>query len=83
MHGTRHCNLKVFTLLQSFYNKVLVSEWEKRIPKIDNLFTAAFFLYALKFGEATETFVGEENELFPSDSQDESSAEGLSEESET
>lgn len=40
---------------------------EKRIPKIDNLFTAAFFLYALKFGEAAETFVGEEDELFPSD----------------
>ena len=47
---------------------------EKRIPKIDNL------LYALKFGEATEIFVGEEDELFPSDSQDESSAEELSEE---
>ena len=40
---------------------------EKRIPKIDNLFTAAFFLYALKFGEAAETFIGEEDELFPSD----------------
>lgn len=47
---------------------------EKRIPKIDNL------LYALKFGEATEIFLGEEDELFPSDSQDESSAEELSEE---
>ena len=58
---------------------------DKRIPKIDNLFTAAFFLYALTFGEATKWFVGdsEENELFPSDSQDESSAEELSEESET
>ena len=83
MHGTRHCNLKVFTLLQSFYNKVLVSEWEKRIPKIDNLFTAAFFLYTLKFGEAAETFVGEEDELFPSDWEDESTAEDLPEESET
>ena len=40
---------------------------EKRIPKINNLFTAALFLYTLKFGEATETFVGEESELFPSD----------------
>ena len=40
---------------------------EKRIPKIDNLFTAAFFLHALKFGEAAETFIGEEDELFPSD----------------
>ena len=56
---------------------------EKRIPKINNLFPAALFWYALKFGEATETFESEENELFPSDSQDESSAEGLSEESET
>ena len=56
---------------------------EKRIPKIDNLFQAAFLLYALKFGEATEIFVGEEDEMFPSDSQDESSAEELSEESET
>ena len=56
---------------------------EMRILKINNLFTTAFFLYALKFGEATETFVGEEDELFPSDWEDESTAEGLSEESET
>ena len=56
---------------------------EKRIPKINNLSTAVFFLYSLKFGEATETFVGEEDELFPSDSEDESSAEELSEKSET
>ena len=56
---------------------------ERRIPKINNLFTAAFFLYALKFGEVTKRLEGEENKLFPSDSEDESSAEELSVESET
>ena len=48
---------------------------EKCIPQIGNLFTAAYFLHTLEFAVALDTFLGSYDELIPSESEEESSAE--------
>lgn len=55
---------------------------EKHIPNFGNLFTAAFFLSALGMNVDSETFLGRYDKLIPSESEDESSAEELSESAE-
>lgn len=55
---------------------------EKHIPNFGNLFTAAFFLSALEMNVDSETFLGRYDKLIPSDSEEESSAEELSESAE-
>ncbi|KAL9982369.1 hypothetical protein ACROYT_G004402 [Oculina patagonica] len=48
---------------------------EKKIPKIGNMFTAIYFLRALEFYEAKETFLGEHEEGLLVESTGESSSE--------
>ncbi len=47
----------------------------EKIPKIDNMFTAIYFLRALEFSEAEETFLGEHEEGILIESDEESSSE--------
>ena len=47
----------------------------EKIPKIDNLVTAVYFLHALQFSEADGTFLGEHGQLIQSESSEESSSE--------
>ena len=46
-----------------------------KIPKINNLLTAVYFLHTLKFSMAEESFLGEYQQLIPSESEEESSSE--------
>ena len=46
-----------------------------KIPKLNNLFTAVYFVHALNLYEAEETFLGEYKQLIPSKSDEESSSE--------
>ena len=55
---------------------------EKHIPNFGNLFTAVFFLSALGMNVDSETFLGRYDKLIPLESEDESSAEELSESAE-
>ena len=48
---------------------------EDRIPKIGNLFTAVYFLHALEFAVASDTFLGSYDKLIPSESEEDSSTE--------
>jgi len=48
---------------------------EKHVPQIGNLFTAAYFLHALEFAVPLDTFLGSYDELIPSESEEESTAE--------
>lgn len=47
----------------------------EKIPEIDNLVTAVYFLHALQFSEADGTFLGEHGQLIQSESSEESSSE--------
>jgi len=47
----------------------------EKIPKLNNLFTAVYFLRTLNFSEAEETFLGKYKQLIQSDSDEESSSE--------
>ena len=62
----------VTELLQEGINDRMQGE---KIPKLNNLFTAVYFLHALNFSQAEESFLGEYNELIPSESDEESSSE--------
>ena len=62
----------VTELLQEGINNRMEGE---KIPKISNLFTAVYFLRALNFPEAGETFLGEYKQLIPSGSDEDSSSE--------
>ena len=62
----------VTDLLQQGINERMQGE---KIPKIDNLFTAVYFIHALQFSQAEETFLGEHGELLQTESEEESSSE--------
>jgi len=62
----------VTELLQEGINDRMQGE---KILKLNNLFTAAYFLRALNFSEAEGTFLGEYEQLIPLESDEESSSE--------
>ena len=62
----------VTELLQEGVNDRMEGE---KIPKLNNLFTAVYFLHVLNFSEAEGTFLGEYKQLIPSESDEESSSE--------
>lgn len=61
----------VTELLQEGINDRMEGE---KIPKLDNMFTAVYFLHTLNFSEAEGTFLGEHKQLIQSDSDEESSS---------
>ena len=63
---------QVTELLQECINDRMQGE---KIPKLNNLFTAVYFVHVLNFSGAEESFLGEYNELIPSESDEESSSE--------
>ena len=62
----------VTELLQEGINDRMQGE---KIPRLNNLFTAVYFLHALNFSQAEESFLGEYTELIRSQSDEESSSE--------
>lgn len=60
----------VTDLLQQGINDRMQGE---KIPKIDNMFTAIYFLHALEFSEVEETFLGRHEPLIQAESDEESS----------
>ena len=63
---------QVTELLQECINDRMQGE---KIPKLNNLFTAVYFVHVLNFSGAEESFLGEYNELIPSESDEELSSE--------
>ena len=47
----------------------------EKIPELNNLFTAVYFIHALNLSEAEEAFLGEYKQLIPSESDEELSSE--------
>ena len=62
----------VTELLQEGINDRMQCE---KIPRLNNLFTAVYFLHALNFSQAEESFLGEYKQLIPLESDEESSSE--------